>query len=104
MGGLLFTQNVINAIRRKSDLPPRLALARVLPLDKAADDSNIAEGAFQQGTTSHLVDKLLIHSVGGNQARGHGSGSKGIAPHTVIIADNAIRGQPRGFTPASLPH
>src|SRR3546814_7507118 len=52
MVGLIFPQHVINEICRKSDLPPRLALARMLPLDKAADDSNIAEGAFQQGTRS----------------------------------------------------
>src|SRR3546814_7963758 len=38
MVGLIFPQHVINEIRRKSDLPPRLALARMLPLDKAADD------------------------------------------------------------------
>src|SRR3546814_10848252 len=62
MVGLIFPQHVINEIRRKSDLPPRLALARMLPLDKAADDSNIAEGAFQQGTTLHPVDRSEEHT------------------------------------------
>src|SRR3546814_4350328 len=57
MVGLIFPQHVINEIRRKSDLPPRLALARVLPLDKAADDSNIARS---EEHTSELQSLMRI--------------------------------------------
>src|SRR3546814_9589378 len=104
MVGLIFPQHVINEIRRKSDLPPRLALARVLPLDKAADDSNIAEGAFQQGTTLHPVDKLMLQYVGGKQARRIGDGFQAIDSQRVIIGDKSDGEQPLAFHPPRQQH
>ena len=47
MVGFIFAQHIIDEVSGKGHLLARLALARMLPLDKAADHRDLAKGALQ---------------------------------------------------------
>ena len=96
---LIFTKHVINQVSRKSNLPPGLALARVLTFDEAADDRNLAECAFEQITSLDPIDEFVGQNVGRKQGRGVGYRFQ--APHaqSVIAGDKAHRHQPPAFHP-----
>ena len=45
---LIALQDIIDQIGGEGDLPPAFPLARLLPLDQAADDCHLPKGPFQQ--------------------------------------------------------
>ena len=64
MVGFVFPQHVIDQVGREGDLLAGLALARMLPLDQAADHGDLAKGAPQQMRILHPFDEFILQDVG----------------------------------------
>ena len=65
MVGFIFAQHIVNQVRRKRHLLAGLALAGMLPLDKTADNGDLAKGAFEQITRLDPVDEFVSQYVSG---------------------------------------
>src|SRR5690606_23723434 len=60
---LMLAQHIVDEIGRKSDLPSRLLLPRIAPLDQARNDGAIPESALQQARLSKPCVEIVTQHV-----------------------------------------
>jgi hypothetical protein len=76
----------------------------MLAFDKAADDGNLAEGAFEQIATLDPVNKFVCQYIGGKQRRRIGNRFQ--TPHAkrIVAGDKAHWHEPPALHPPRYQH